>query len=131
MNYFDIHHRSCPLWRADVPRIHIAKTIILRERGPFRVERTSGFGAKADVGVTAVRPGAAEQLKYRNDAQLYERWRRALRVRQSGADLKAPQAAAVKGRGGERCGNVGTRVRQARSREASASEPLRKFRKRI
>jgi len=64
-------------------------------------------------------------------AQLYERWRRALRVRQSGADLKPPQAAAVKSRGGERCGNAGTRFRQARSREASASEPLQKCRKRI
>ena len=30
----------------------------------------------------------------------------------------------VKSRGGERCGNAGTRFRQARSREASASEPL-------
>jgi len=65
------------------------------------------------------------------DAQLYERWRRALRVRQSGADLKPPQAAAVKSRGGERCGNAGTRFRQARSREASASEPLQKCRKAI
>src|SRR5215510_4606072 len=64
-------------------------------------------------------------------AQLYERWRRALRVRQSGADLKPPQAAAVKSRGGERCGNAGTRSWQARSREASASEPLQKCRKRI
>src|SRR5580700_10691603 len=42
------------------------------------------------------------------DAQLFERWRRALRVRRSGADSKPPQAAAVKSRGGERCGNVGT-----------------------
>ena len=42
------------------------------------------------------------------EAQLYERWRRALRVRQSGADLKPPQAAVVKSDGGERCGNVGT-----------------------
>jgi hypothetical protein len=50
--------------------------------------------------------------------------RRALRVRQSGADLKPPQAAAVKSRGGERRGNAGTRFRQARSTEASASEPL-------
>ena len=41
------------------------------------------------------------------EAQLYERWRRALRVRQSGADLKPPQAAVVKSDGGERCGNVG------------------------
>src|SRR6476660_6842983 len=65
------------------------------------------------------------------EAQLYERWRRALQVRQSGADLKPPQAAVVKSDGGERCGNAGTRFRQARSREASASEPLQKCRKRI
>ena len=37
----------------------------------------------------------------------------------------------AKSRGGERCGNTETRFRQARSREASASEPLRKCRKRI
>jgi len=43
-------------------------------------------------------------------AQLYERWRRALRVRQSGADLKPPQAASVKSRGWERCGNAGTMI---------------------
>ena len=36
-----------------------------------------------------------------------------------------------KSHGGERCGNAGTRSRQARSREASASEPLQKRRKRI
>jgi hypothetical protein len=35
---------------------------------------------------------------------------KALRVRQSGADPKPPQAAAVKRRGGERCGNVGTMI---------------------
>src|ERR1700686_2463001 len=64
-------------------------------------------------------------------AQLYERWRRALRVRQSGVDLKPPQAAVVKSDGGERCGKVGTRFRQARLREASASEPLMTCRKRI
>src|SRR5215470_13107711 len=46
------------------------------------------------------------------------------RGRQSGADLKPPQAAVVKSHGGERCGNAGTRFQQARSREASASEPL-------
>src|SRR5262245_23771318 len=39
------------------------------------------------------------------------------------ADPKPPQAAAVKSRGGERCGKVGTRSRQVWSREASASEP--------
>jgi len=42
--------------------------------------------------------------------QLYRRWRKALRVRQSGADPKPPQAAAVKSRGGERCGNAGTMI---------------------
>src|ERR1700730_16841294 len=56
-------------------------------------------------------------------AQLYERGRKVLRVRQSGADLKPPQAAVVKSDGGERCGKVGTGFRQARFREASASEP--------
>jgi len=63
--------------------------------------------------------------------QLYERWRRALRGRQSGADLKPPQAAVVKSNGGEHCGKVGTWSRQARLREASASEPPMKCRKRI
>src|SRR3984957_17176414 len=55
----------------------------------------------------------------------------ALRGRQSGADLKPPQAAVVKSDGGERCGNGGTRSRQARLREASASKPLMTCRKRI
>ena len=45
--------------------------------------------------------------------------------------LKPPQAAVVKSDGGERCGNAGTRFRQARLREASASEPPMKCRKRI
>ena len=47
------------------------------------------------------------------------------------SDLKPPQAAVVKSDGGERCGKVGTRFRQARLREASASEPSMKCRKRI
>src|SRR5258706_1776927 len=55
----------------------------------------------------------------------------ALRGRQSGVDLKPPQAAVVKSNGGERCGNAGTGFRQARLREASASEPSMKCRKRI
>ena len=60
-----------------------------------------------------------------------KRWRRALRGRQLGVDLKPPQAAVVKSDGGERCGNGGTRSRQARLREASASKPLMTCRKRI
>jgi hypothetical protein len=55
----------------------------------------------------------------------------ALRGRQPGVDLKPPQAAVVKSDGGERCGNDGTRFRQARLGEASASEPSMKCRKRI
>src|ERR1700731_1162673 len=54
-----------------------------------------------------------------------------LRGRQSGVDLKPPRAAVVKSDGGERCGKVGTRFRQAWLREASASEPSMKCRKRI
>src|ERR1700730_3060870 len=55
---------------------------------------------------------------------MYERWRKVLRGRRSGADLKPPQAAVVKSDGGERCGKVGTRFRQARLREASAGRLL-------
>src|SRR3982074_1418450 len=55
----------------------------------------------------------------------------ARRGRQSGVDLKPPQAAVVKSDGSERCGKVGTGFRQARLREASASEPLQKCRNRI
>src|ERR1700686_2838690 len=62
---------------------------------------------------------------------LYERRRKALRGRQSDVDLKPPQAAVVKSDGRERCGNAGTRFRQARLREASASKPSMKCRKRI
>jgi hypothetical protein len=38
--------------------------------------------------------------------------------------LKPPQAAPGKSRDGERCGHAERRFRQARSREASASEPI-------
>ena len=47
------------------------------------------------------------------------------------ADSKPPQAAVVKSHGGERCGKAGTRFRQARLREASASEPSMTCRKRL
>src|SRR6202162_3685975 len=52
------------------------------------------------------------------------------RGRQSGVDLKPPQAAVVKSDGGERCGKAGTRFRQARLREANVSEPSIKCRNR-
>jgi hypothetical protein len=45
-------------------------------------------------------------------AEVYEIPAKALRGRQSGVDLKPPQAAVVKSNGGERCGKVGTRFRQ-------------------
>src|SRR5664279_4641764 len=51
--------------------------------------------------------------------------------RKSGSGLKPPQAAVVKSDGGERCGNAGTRFRQAKLREASASKPLMTCRKAI
>jgi hypothetical protein len=43
----------------------------------------------------------------------------------------AEEAERILSNGGERCGNAGTRYRQARLREASASEPSMKCRKRI
>ena len=56
----------------------------------------------------------------------------ALRVRQSGVDLKPPQAAVVKSDGGERCGKSRNRIPAGTIlREASASEPLMTCRKRI
>src|SRR5580704_9703569 len=75
--------------------------------------------------------GLVSRVPSADGAQLYGRWRKALRGRQSGVDLKPPQAAVVKSNGGERCGNAGTRFRQARLGEASASEPSMKCRKRI
>src|SRR5260221_12987758 len=55
----------------------------------------------------------------------------ALRGRQSGVDLKPAHAAVDKSNGGERCRIAGTGFRKARLREASASEPSMKCRKRI
>jgi hypothetical protein len=43
---------------------------------------------------------------------------------QSGADLKPPQAAAVKSRGSERCGNVGERKRSPSRLEPLAASPF-------
>jgi hypothetical protein len=47
---------------------------------------------------------------------------RALRGRQSGADLKPPQAAVVKNDGGERGGKVGTRSIERGDRKRTADD---------
>jgi hypothetical protein len=60
---------------------------------------------------------------------LHRRWRRALRSRSTGRGCKPPQAASVKSRGGERCGNGGQPVRQVGVEKASESEPLMTCRK--
>ena len=65
------------------------------------LRRTGGFRSGSCVTSVAGPHGCAK---------LYERWRKVLRVRRSGADPKPPRAAAVKSRGGERRGNVGTMI---------------------
>ncbi len=59
-----------------------------------------------------------------------QRWRLALRSRPAGGGFKPPQAASVKSRGGERCGQGARIVRQVRTKKANASEPLMTCRKR-
>jgi hypothetical protein len=49
--------------------------------------------------------------KYDQSTAAVQEMKEAFRVRQSGADLKPPQAAVVKSHAGERCGKVGTRFR--------------------
>ena len=56
---------------------------------------------------------------------------RAPRGRRSGVGLKPPRAAVVKSDGSERRGKGGTRSRQVRSRETSASKPPMNCRNRI
>src|ERR671925_720414 len=62
---------------------------------------------------------------------LHRRWRWALRGRPAGGGCKPPQAASVKSRGGERCGQGAQVVRQVRVKKANGSEPLMTCRKRI
>ncbi len=57
-------------------------------------------------------------------------WRKALRDRSAGGGLKPPQAAAVKSRGGERCGKRRATARQVRARKANMREPPGTCRKR-
>jgi hypothetical protein len=61
---------------------------------------------------------------------LRQRWRLALRSRPAGGGFKPPQAASVKSRGGERCGQGARIVRQVRAKKANVSEPLMTCRKR-
>jgi hypothetical protein len=65
-----------------------------------------------------------------HQAVLHQRWRSALRDRPAGGGPKPPQAASVKSRGGERCGQGAPRVRQVRAGKASESEPPMTCRKR-
>ena len=84
--------------------VRLAKTFKAATEG-FRRR----FRASCQIGVVHVAFGscATSVAGPNGGAQLYERWRRALRDRQSGADLKPPQAAVVKSNGGERCGDAG------------------------
>jgi hypothetical protein len=63
-------------------------------------------------------------------AKLHERWGRAPRSRHAGAGSKPLRAAAVKSRGGERRRKGAARLRQVRTMETNASEPLMRCRKR-
>src|ERR1700737_2489527 len=65
-----------------------------------------------------------------NGCWLRQRWRLALRSRSAGRGSKPPQAASVKSRGGERCGQGARIVRQVRTKKANVSEPLMTCRKR-
>ena len=65
-----------------------------------------------------------------NACWLRQRWRLALRSRPAGGGFKPPQAASVKSRGGERCGQGARIVRQVRAKKANVSEPLMTCRKR-
>ena len=91
------------------------------------------FGALvryADDCVTRTQGGIDVEDRARR-AVLCQRWRLALRDRPAGGGLKPPQAASVKSRGGERCGNGGLPARQVRAGKASESEPPMTCRKRI
>ncbi|MGH7573408.1 MAG: reverse transcriptase domain-containing protein, partial [Gemmatimonadota bacterium] len=84
----------------------------------------------ADDCVTRTQGGIDVEGRTRR-AVLCQRWRKALRDRPAGGGLKPPQAASVKSRGGERCGQGAPRARQVRAEKASESEPLMTCRKRI
>ena len=84
----------------------------------------------ADDCVTRTQGGIDVEDRTRR-AVLYQRWRLALRDRPAGGGPKPPQAASVKSRGGERCGQGAPRVRQVRAEKASESKPPMTCRKRI
>gem|GEM_PF-4346686 len=70
------------------------------------------------------REGGLRGSEDRSGAVLHERWGWAPRSRPAGGGCKPPQAAPVKSRGGERCGNGAPGARQVRVAKASGSEPL-------
>ena len=84
----------------------------------------------ADDCVTRTQGGIDVEDRTRQ-AVLCQRWRKALRDRPAGGGPKPPQAASVKSRGGERCGQGAPRARQVRAEKASGSEPPMTCRKRI
>ena len=84
----------------------------------------------ADDSVTRTQGGIDVEDRTRQ-AVLCQRWRKALRDRPAGGGPKPPQAASVKSRGGERCGQGAPRARQVRAEKASGSEPPMTCRKRI
>ena len=88
------------------------------------------FERYADDCVTRTQGGIDVEDRTRQ-AVLCQRWRKALRDRPAGGGPKPPQAASVKSRGGERCGQGAPRARQVRAEKASGSEPPMTCRKRI
>ena len=119
-------------------RMRQAIAVWTRGRSRMRESRTYGLRGGRSAMSVPPRPGRLCPVlalchEYRRSTRQYatvREIRRALRGRK-GVHLKPPQAAVVKSDGGERCGKVGTRFRQAALREASASEPLMTWRKRI
>ena len=81
--------------------------------------------------MTAIATVCPEHTTSMRGVELCERWGWAPRCRRSGVGVKPPRAAVVKSDGGERRGNGGTRFRQVRSRETSASKPPMKSRNSI
>ena len=81
-------------------------------------------GSSRAISVCHEREGGLRCSEDCSGAVLHERWGWAPRSRPAGGGCKPPQAAPVKSRGGERCGNGAPGARQVRVAKASGSEPL-------